>query len=64
MRGEILMFKKDFARLNEVQQEAGQRTFANPRNPPAGSIRQLDPPVTAKRPPRMFCYGSGVVEGW
>ena len=64
VRGEILMFKTDFARLNEAQQEAGQPTFANPRNAAAGSIRQLDPRVTAKRRLRMFCYAPGTVEGW
>jgi DNA ligase (NAD+) len=60
-RGEILMFKKDFAELNEQQQEAGQTPFANPRNAAAGSIRQLDPRITAGRPLRLFCYGGGEV---
>lgn len=63
VRGEVLMLKQDFAKLNEQQQEAGEMTFANPRNAAAGSIRQLDPKVTAKRPLRMFCYAPGVVEG-
>ncbi len=57
------MFKRDFAKLNEAQQEAGEQPFANPRNAAAGAIRQLDPRVTAKRPLRMFCYAPGVVEG-
>jgi DNA ligase (NAD+) len=57
------MFKRDFAKLNDAQQEAGLPTFANPRNAAAGSIRQLDPRVTAKRPLRMFCYAPGVVDG-
>jgi DNA ligase (NAD+) len=63
VRGEILMMKKDFARLNDQQQEAGQLTFANPRNAAAGSIRQLDPQITARRPLRMFSYAPGAIEG-
>jgi DNA ligase (NAD+) len=63
VRGEVLMLKKDFAKLNEQQQEAGDTTFANPRNASAGSIRQLDPRVTAKRPLRMYGYAPGVLEG-
>jgi len=63
VRGEILMFKKDFAELNESQQEAGEPTFANPRNAAAGSIRQLDPSIAFKRPLRMFCYAPGLIEG-
>lgn len=63
VRGEILMLKKDFAALNEAQQEAGLQTFANPRNAAAGSVRQLDPRITAKRPLRLFCYAPGVIEG-
>lgn len=63
VRGEVLMFKADFARLNEQQQEAGALTFANPRNAAAGSIRQLDPRVTAARPLRMYAYAPGEVDG-
>lgn len=63
VRGEVLMMKKEFARLNEAQQEAGEAPFANPRNAAAGAVRQLDPRITAKRPLRMFCYAPGVVEG-
>lgn len=63
VRGEALMFKQDFAKLNEAQQEDGQQPFANPRNAAAGSIRQLDPRITSRRPLRMFCYAPGVVEG-
>lgn len=63
VRGEALMIKRDFAKLNEYQQEMGQMTFANPRNAAAGSIRQLDPRVTARRPLRMFAYAPGVLEG-
>lgn len=63
VRGEVLMFKKDFLRLNEHQQEAGVLPFANPRNAAAGSIRQLDPKIAAARPLRVFVYAPGVIEG-
>lgn len=63
VRGEILMFKDDFKKLNEAQQEDGLQTFANPRNAAAGSIRQLDPRITASRRLRLFCYAPGAVEG-
>jgi DNA ligase (NAD+) len=63
VRGEILMFKNDFRLLNEAQQEAGVVPFANPRNAAAGSIRQLDPRISASRRLRMLCYAPGVFEG-
>lgn len=63
VRGEIIMYKKDFLQLNEDQQEAGQDVFANPRNAAAGSIRQLDPKVAAQRALRFFAYGLGVTQG-
>ncbi len=63
VRGEVLIFKKDFAALNETQQESGQPTFANPRNAAAGTVRQLDSKIAAQRPLRFFAYAAGVVEG-
>lgn len=63
VRGEILMYKEDFASLNEQQQEDGKLTFANPRNAAAGTVRQLDPRITAERPLRFFAYAVGVTEG-
>ncbi len=57
VRGEVLMLLRDFLRLNERQRELGEKEFVNPRNAAAGSLRQLDPRVTAKRPLRFFAYG-------
>ena len=64
VRGEIYMGLKDFARLNEQRAEAGEPTFANPRNSAAGSIRQLDPELAAARPLSIWCYGVGARRGW
>ena len=63
VRGEILLWKEDFKALNELQQERGQITFANPRNAAAGSIRQLDPRIAASRNLRFFAYAPGAVQG-
>ncbi len=59
IRGEILIFKKDFAELNETYQERGLLTFANPRNAAAGTLRQLDSSVAAERNLKLFCYSLG-----
>ena len=55
-RGEIVIFKKDFEKLNEIQRKHGEAEFANPRNLAAGSIRQLDPKIAASRPLRFIAY--------
>ena len=56
VRGEIVIFKKDFEHLNEIQRKHGEAEFANPRNLAAGSIRQLDPRVAASRPLKFIAY--------
>jgi DNA ligase (NAD+) len=63
VRGEIYFPRQAFAELNEQRASAGESTFANPRNATAGTIRQLDPAITASRPLSIWCYGIGGHEG-
>lgn len=63
VRGEVFMPKAGFEALNARQAESGGKTFANPRNAAAGSLRQLDPKITASRPLEFCCYGVGQVSG-
>jgi DNA ligase (NAD+) len=62
-RGEVYMPKDRFEELNRRREEAGERPFANPRNAAAGSVRQLDPSITATRPLSILAYAVGAVEG-
>ena len=61
VRGEVIMTKAGFEVLNEQQRKNNAKLFANPRNAAAGSLRQLDPRITATRPLSFFCYGTGIV---
>ncbi|AIA72371.1 NAD-dependent DNA ligase LigA [Pectobacterium atrosepticum] len=63
VRGEVFMKHGGFEKLNEEARRTGSKVFANPRNAAAGSLRQLDPRITAKRPLTFFCYGVGLLEG-
>ena len=64
VRGEVYMSRRDFERYNEKQREHGLPTLVNPRNGAAGSVRQLDPKLCARRPLSFFAYGLGEVKGW
>ncbi|KAA5973132.1 NAD-dependent DNA ligase LigA [Pantoea sp. M_9] len=63
VRGEVFMTESGFEKLNEEARRTGGKVFANPRNAAAGSLRQLDPRITARRPLTFFCYGFGLLEG-
>ncbi|EOC1018426.1 NAD-dependent DNA ligase LigA [Cronobacter sakazakii] len=63
VRGEVFLPQAGFENINEEARRTGGKVFANPRNAAAGSLRQLDPRVTAKRPLTFFCYGVGLLEG-
>lgn len=63
VRGEVFMPHEGFERLNEYALEHGEKTFANPRNAAAGSLRQLDPKITSKRPLVLNAYSVGIAEG-
>lgn len=63
VRGEVVMPKAGFEKLNREQIEKGEKPFVNPRNAAAGSLRQLNPKITATRPLSFYCYGVGLLEG-
>ncbi|WP_455819990.1 NAD-dependent DNA ligase LigA [Pseudomonas cerasi] len=63
VRGEVFMPLPGFEKMNDEARRSGGKVFANPRNAAAGSLRQLDPRITAKRPLTFFCYGLGLLEG-
>lgn len=62
VRGEVFMYRVDFEAMNKTAAKSGEKEFANPRNAAAGSLRQLDSKVTAKRPLSFFAYGLGALE--
>jgi len=62
VRGEVFMPKAGFEKLNQLAREKGEKVFVNPRNAAAGSLRQLDPRITAQRPLSMYCYAVGQIE--
>jgi DNA ligase (NAD+) len=64
VRGEVFMTRRSFEKLNLRQSDKGEKTFANPRNAAAGSLRQLDPRITASRSLDLYFYGVGAAEGW
>ena len=62
VRGEVFISHEGFRKLNERARQQDQKPFVNPRNAAAGSLRQLDPKITARRPLEIYCYGTGLVE--
>ncbi|MHB8915979.1 MAG: NAD-dependent DNA ligase LigA [Thiobacillus sp.] len=64
VRGEVLMFRRDFERMNDAQRARGEKEYMNPRNAAAGSLRQLDSKVTASRRLHFYVYGVGASEGF
>ena len=64
VRGEVILSLKAFELLNKRQEEKGEKLFANPRNAAAGSLRQLDPKISASRPLSIYCYGIGASKGY
>jgi DNA ligase (NAD+) len=63
VRGEVFLARREFIALNRMREQQGETLFANPRNASAGSLRQLDPKITASRPLDIFCHGFGQVRG-
>jgi len=63
VRGEVFLSRAAFQKINREREEAGEPVFANPRNSAAGSLKQLDPAVTARRPLDIFCHGAGEITG-
>jgi DNA ligase (NAD+) len=63
VRGEVFLSRAAFQKINREREEAGEPVFANPRNSAAGSLKQLDPGITAKRPLDIFCHGAGEITG-
>ncbi len=63
VRGEVYMPKSGFEQLNQRAKARGEKLFVNPRNAAAGSLRQLDPRITAQRPLTIYCYSVGIIEG-
>jgi DNA ligase (NAD+) len=63
VRGEVYLSRAAFQKINREREEEGQPVFANPRNAAAGSLKQLDSAITAKRPLDLFCYGAGAISG-
>src|SRR5262245_6217360 len=63
IRGEVFLSRQAFQLMNREREEEGQPVFANPRNAAAGSLKQLDSTITARRPLDIFCHGAGIISG-